>query len=121
MKIRKLKRLHNARTAHGLRYRNFYRWHDPYIIGILKLTQEEERDMEKQRAEELDRLFEEIKMNIGSTAEEVEAAKQEFVVVKKSTGEVVATFDLKEDAEAMIEKAKRQKKAALVLLDTNNP
>jgi hypothetical protein len=50
--------------------------------------------------------------------EEVEAAKQEFVVVKKSTGEVVGTFDLREDADAMIEKAKKQKKAALVLLDT---
>lgn len=51
-------------------------------------------------------------------AEEVEAAKQEFVVVKKSTGEVVGTFDMLEDAETVIEKAKRQKKAALMLLDT---
>lgn len=49
---------------------------------------------------------------------EVEAAKQEFVVVKKSTGEVVGTFDLREDAEAMVEKAKKQKRAALMLLDT---
>lgn len=49
---------------------------------------------------------------------EVEAARQEFVVVKKSTGEVVGTFDLLEDAEAMIEKAKKQKRAALMLLNT---
>jgi hypothetical protein len=48
---------------------------------------------------------------------EVEAAKIEFVVVKKSTGEVVGTFDSREDAQEMIDKAKRQKKAALQHMD----
>ncbi len=47
---------------------------------------------------------------------EVEAAKQEFVVVKKSTGEVVGTFDTEGPAVEMIERARKQKKAALQLL-----
>ncbi len=47
---------------------------------------------------------------------EVEAAKVEYVVAKKSTGEVVGTFDLEEDALAMIEKARKAKKATLVLV-----
>jgi len=46
----------------------------------------------------------------------VEAAKVEYVVAKKSTGEVVATFDVEEDALAMIEKAKKAKKASLILV-----
>lgn len=52
------------------------------------------------------------------SVEEVVKASIEYVVAKKSTGEVVGTFDLREDALEMIEKAKRNKKAALVLLDT---
>ena len=47
---------------------------------------------------------------------EVEAFKVEYVVAKKSTGEVVGTFDHKDDAEAMIEKARKAKKATLVLV-----
>lgn len=46
----------------------------------------------------------------------VEAAKIEYVVAKKSTGEVVGTFDLEEDALAMIEKARKAKKASLVMV-----
>lgn len=46
----------------------------------------------------------------------VEAAKIEYVVAKKSTGEVVGTFDLEDDALAMIEKARKAKKATLVLV-----
>lgn len=49
-------------------------------------------------------------------APEAEEAKVEFVVVKKSTGEVVGTFDNNDDALALIDKHKRQKKAALELL-----
>jgi hypothetical protein len=40
-----------------------------------------------------------------------------YVVAKKSTGEVVGEFDLLEEAQAMIDKAKRAKKAALVLIN----
>lgn len=47
---------------------------------------------------------------------EVEAAKIEYVVAKVSTGEVVGTFDLREDALALIKKHVRQKKAKLTLV-----
>jgi hypothetical protein len=47
---------------------------------------------------------------------EVEATKVEYVVAKVSTGEVVATFDLREDALALIKKHARQKKAKLTLV-----
>ncbi len=49
-------------------------------------------------------------------AADVEAAKVEYVVIKKSTGEVVGTFDTEGPALEMIEKARKQKKAALQLL-----
>jgi len=47
---------------------------------------------------------------------EVEAAKIEYVVAKVSTGEVIGTFDLREDALALIKKHVRQKKAKLTLV-----
>lgn len=47
---------------------------------------------------------------------EVETAKIEYVVAKVSTGEVVDTFDLREDALALIKKHVRQKKAKLTLV-----
>lgn len=47
---------------------------------------------------------------------EVEAAKIEYVVAKVSTGEVIGTFDLREDALALIKKHARQKKAKLTLV-----
>jgi hypothetical protein len=59
------------------------------------------------------------KMSLRSLVEdtpEVAAAKIEYVVAKKSTGEVVGTFDLEEDAIAMIEKARKAKKATLILV-----
>ena len=43
-------------------------------------------------------------------------APSKFIVAKKTTGEIVGEFDLLEDAEAVISKAKRAKKQALVLL-----
>ena len=46
----------------------------------------------------------------------VEAAAVEYVVAKVSTGEVVGTFDLKEDALALIDKHVRGKKAKLMLV-----
>jgi len=49
-------------------------------------------------------------------ADDVEAAKVEYVVAKVSTGEVVGTFDYKEDALALIDKHVRQKKAKLALV-----
>lgn len=51
-------------------------------------------------------------------AAQVETARQEFVVVKKSTGEVVDTFDDLGSANALIEKHRKQKKAALMVKDT---
>jgi hypothetical protein len=52
------------------------------------------------------------------TEAQVEAAKQEFVVIKKSTGEVVDTFDTRDAADALVEKHRKQKKAALMVKDT---
>ena len=40
-----------------------------------------------------------------------------YVVVKKANGEVVGEFDHLEEAQAIIDKAKRAKKAVLVLLN----
>lgn len=57
-------------------------------------------------------------VTVVDSVEEVVKASIEYIVAKKSTGEVVGTFDLREDALEMIEKAKRNKKATLVLLDT---
>lgn len=48
-------------------------------------------------------------------AELVEAPAAKFIVAKKSTGEVMFEFDTLPEAEAAIEKAKKAKKAALVL------
>jgi len=49
----------------------------------------------------------------------VEAAKIEYVVAKARTGEVVGTFDLREDALALVKKHDRQKKAKLTLVLTD--
>lgn len=46
----------------------------------------------------------------------IEEAAIEYVVAKVSTGEVVGTFDLKEDAIALIDKHHRNKKAKLCLV-----
>jgi hypothetical protein len=48
----------------------------------------------------------------------VEAAKREFVCVKVKDGSVVDTFDTREDAEALVEKHVRGKKAKLEILET---
>lgn len=50
---------------------------------------------------------------------QVEAAKQEFVVQKVSNGEVVNTFDTREDALNLVLKHIRQKKAKLHVMDSS--
>jgi hypothetical protein len=48
--------------------------------------------------------------------QEYKSDKKKYVVIKKTTGEIVGDFDELTDAEAMIDKAKRAKKQALTLL-----
>jgi hypothetical protein len=50
---------------------------------------------------------------------DVEAAKLEFVCVKVNGGDVVDTFDTKEDALALVKKHAKQRKAKLMVLDSS--
>jgi hypothetical protein len=52
-------------------------------------------------------------------AAQVEAAKVEFVCVKVNGGDVVDTFDTKEDALALVKKHAKQRKAKLQVLDSS--
>lgn len=61
------------------------------------------------------------RMNLAALVEEpaVEEAKQEFVCQRVKDGEVVATFDLREDALALVLKHAKQRKAKLEVLDSS--
>ena len=62
------------------------------------------------------RGFTDAQINSMLGLDEVEAAKVEYAVARKKDGVVVDTFDFEEDALELIEKHKRQKKAALYIV-----
>lgn len=120
-RLRVLSRMALAREVGRIRELTF--------MGLLEETPEERAAREARFQASWAELF--SKMRLGGLLEpavddivavddlsQVLKAAQEFVVVVKRTGEVVGTFDHLDDANAMIEKARRQKKASLVLLDT---
>ncbi len=111
MKVRHLKHY----ILFGLAYNNWPTWMEQRQHGKL---QSKLATVPTPKAAEFHTEPTPAPMGFPATEHSVEVAKQEFVVLKKSTGEVVDTFDTRADAEALIEKHKKQKKAALVLLDT---
>ncbi len=58
-----------------------------------------------------------IEVSAESVIAEVEAYKVEYAVAKVTTGEVIATFDHRDEALKLIVKHIRQKKAKLMLVD----
>lgn len=124
MKVRHLKRI----TLFTMAFNNWERWaHDdlhrtimmatPSVVagGTNPVLNTDGYKVSLPPAMEVTTFFDHT---VPAKEHSVELAKQEFVVVKKNGGEVVDTFDSKDDALALIEKHKKQKKAALVLLDT---
>jgi len=90
------------------------------IDRALALTPEEQAASDARQAAQFDALWTDMMSRQAVRqlveADDVEAAKVEYVVAKVSTGEVVGTFDYKEDALALIDKHVRQKKAKLALV-----
>jgi hypothetical protein len=124
MKVRHLKA--RAIAAHlGLIWSNAY-WQSK-IDELMKPTPE---DIEREKVERAAFWAEmESMLNLSNptvvaavnSVAEVEAAKVEYVVAKVSNDEVVAAFDLREDAVALINKHHKQKKAKLYLLGNHAP
>jgi hypothetical protein len=97
-------------------------WSDAYwqrkIDEMLAPTPE---DIARNKAER-EAFWEKLKASLPQfKEEEVEAAKVEYVVAKVSNDEVVGSFDLHEDAVALINKHHKQKKARLYLLGDHVP
>jgi len=65
-----------------------------------------------------DRLADAMARDAAEDLLAVEAAKQEYICVKVSDGTVINTFDLFEDADQLVAKHVRQKKAKLQILDS---
>lgn len=59
-----------------------------------------------------------MKEQRAETPQNVEEAKREFICVKVSDGSVVETFDLYEDADQLVHKHIRGKKAKLQIIDS---
>jgi len=65
-----------------------------------------------------DRLADAMARDAAEDLLAVEVAKQEYICVKVSDGTVIDTFDLFEDADQLVAKHARQKKAKLQILDS---
>jgi hypothetical protein len=114
MKVRQLK--HYAQS--GMAWNNWMAWMGQRAQGLTRAKLAAVPVVEPIPSKVLlERANAKKAASVPAAEHSVEAAKQEFVVVKKNGGEVVDTFDIKEDALALIEKHKKQKKAALMLLD----
>lgn len=94
------------------------------IDKLLTLSPEEEAAMRARQSEQFDALWADISAK-QAQRQLVEPfipepgvvlhAQTTFTVAKKSTGEIVGTYDDLADAEEAVLKAQRQKKAALVI------
>lgn len=104
-------RQHKHNVANRLALNHRWAWHSAALCARSPLVAVFAAETALKRKMYLTELVE-------ASAAEVQAARVEFVVVKKSTGEVVDTFDLEADARALIDKHRRQKKAVLELLTT---
>lgn len=58
------------------------------------------------------------RMQAEDDIQRVESTKEEFVCQKRTSGEVVAVFDTIDDAQALVLKHVKQKKAQLVILNS---
>lgn len=95
------------------------------IDKLLTLSPEEEAAMRARQSEQFDALWADISAKQAQRQLVEEAfipepgvvlhAQTTFTVAKKSTGEIVGTYDDLADAEEAVLKAQRQKKAALVI------
>jgi hypothetical protein len=90
------------------------------IDKALTLTPEEQAEADARRAASFDALWADIQQKqavrqlVEEPAEPLQAPRV-YTVAKRSTGEVVGTYEDLGDAEEAVLKAHRQKKAALVI------
>lgn len=119
MNLRRHKHFVQSKVAYAVAMATNAYW-QTVIDRALELTPEERAASLIKQSEAFDRLWADInaKQAVRQLVEPdpIEEASVEYVVAKVSTGEVVGTFDVKEDAEALIAKHARQKKAKLVLV-----
>jgi len=103
MKLRKLKKIIQAQQW----FRTEDYW-QKVIDNLMEPTPEEQARQKAMQAE----FFKEIMAMLKPSP----PAVKWYQVAKKSTGEVVSTHSTRESAEEAVDKAKRNKKAALVLV-----